>query len=227
MKVTYFGHSAFMIQEGGYTFLIDPFLTGNPHLEKIPEDMRPDYILLTHGHGDHVGDALKIALASDALLIAPFELATYCEKKGARVHPVHIGGAFGFPFGKVKLTQALHGSAVFEGDQVIYTGNPCGFLLTINQRTLYHAGDTGLFGDMKLIGDRNSIDIAFLPIGDNFTMGVEDAAYAVELLRPRIAVPMHYNTFGYIMQDPQGFITLIEEKGFAGKILPMGVPVDM
>lgn len=221
MKITYFGHSAFMIKKNGYTFLIDPFITGNPHSKVKIEELKTDYILLTHGHGDHIGDALEIATRNGSTIIAPAELANYCEKKGAKVHPMHIGGGFNFEFGRIKLTQALHGSAVTEGDQVIYTGNPCGFLLMINGKTLYHAGDTGLFLDMKLIGELNKIDIALLPIGDNFTMGVDDAVYATDLLKSKLTIPMHYNTFGYIMQDPEEFVKKIENKGYKGLVLEM------
>lgn len=219
MKITYFGHSAFMIKEGDFTFLIDPFITDNPHTKVKAESLKTDYILLTHGHGDHIGDAIEIAKKWDAVIIAPFELATYCENKGAKVHPMHIGGGFNFDFGRIKLTQALHGSAVFEGEKVIYTGNPCGFLLMINGRTLYHSGDTGLFSDMELIGQLNKIDIAMLPIGDNFTMGIDDAVYAVNLIKPKLAIPMHYDTFGYIMQDPEEFTKKIENKGYKGLVL--------
>ncbi len=172
-------------------------------------------------------DALKIAKESDATIIAPFELATYCENKGAKVHPMHIGGGFNFEFGRVKLTQALHGSAVFDGDKIIYTGNPCGFLLMINGRTLYHSGDTGLFSDMKLIGELNKIDIAMLPIGDNFTMGVDDAVYAVDLIKPELAIPMHYNTFGYIMQDPEEFTKKNGNKGYRGMVLEVNKEYEL
>ena len=227
MKITYFGHSAFMIKENDFTFLIDPYITGNPHTDIPIQELKPDYILLTHGHGDHIGDALKIAKNSNAVIIAPAELANYCERKGAKIHPMHIGGGFNFDFGRVKLTQALHGSAVTEGDQVIYTGNPCGFLLIINGQTLYHAGDTGLFSDMKLIGELNKIDIALLPIGDNFTMGVDDAVYATSLIKPVLAIPMHYNTFGYIIQDPEEFVKKIENKGHKCLVLEMNKEYEL
>jgi L-ascorbate metabolism protein UlaG (beta-lactamase superfamily) len=140
------------------------------------------------------------------MVIAPFELATYLEKKGCRVHPMHIGGRKTFGWGKIKLTPAQHGSAVIEDNgQIVYTGNPCGVILTLEGKNLYHAGDTGLTYEMELIGRLNPLEVAFLPIGDNFTMGPADAAEAVRMLKPRIAVPIHYNTWDIIEQDPKEF----------------------
>jgi L-ascorbate metabolism protein UlaG (beta-lactamase superfamily) len=199
--------------------IIDPFLKDNPKAEKKPEDIKVDFVLLTHGHGDHIGDALEIAKANNATIIAPFELANYCSSKGADVHPMHIGGAREFPFGRVKLTIAHHGSAAPDGT---YTGNPCGFLITTEGKTFYHPGDTGLFYDMKLIGEMNDIDVAVLPIGDNFTMGIDDAVKATEFLNPKMVIPMHYQTFDVINVDPSEFISKIQAKGFSGKILEVG-----
>ena len=205
VKVKFLGHSCFLIETDKHKILIDPFLTGNPLAAAKPSELNVDAVLLTHGHGDHLGDAVSIAKTSGAKIIAPFELAMYCANKGADVHPMHIGGAFTFPFGKVKLTDATHGSGIQEGDTFIYGGNPCGFLLTVEGITIYHAGDTGLFGDMKLIGEMHRIDVALLPIGDNFVMGVDDAAKATELLKPSKVVPMHFDTFDVIKQDPNEF----------------------
>ncbi len=219
MKITYFGHSAFMIEAGGKTFLIDPFLTGNPHTQVDIMSLKPEYILVTHGHDDHLGDALTIAKNSDATIVAPAELAGYCQAKGAKTHPMHIGGGFNFDFGRIQLTEAQHGSAVFEGDQVIYAGNPCGFLLTVDGKTVYHAGDTGLFSDMELLGKRHKIDFALLPIGDNYTMGLEDALYAAGLIKADLSIPMHYNTFGYIMQDPEEFAEGVRKIGQRAQVL--------
>ena len=144
------------------------------------------------------------------LVIAPFELAEYIESQGVKVHAMGLGGAREFEFGKVKFTQAFHSSSyTTEDGQSIYTGMPAGILFTAEGKTIYHAGDTALFGDMKLIGERNNIDVAFLPIGDNFTMGPEDAAYATELINPKIVVPIHYNTFPPIKQDPNNFKELV------------------
>lgn len=210
MKISFHGHSIVKIQTNNHTILIDPFITGNSQTDLNVNDQNPDVILLTHGHNDHVGDTVEIAKKSNALVVAPNELADYLSWQGLETHPMHIGGARQFDFGKVKLTQAFHGSSyVTENKQIIYTGMPAGLLLFIEGKTIYHAGDTALFSDMKLIGDMHPIDIAFLPIGDNFTMGPEDAAKAVEFLNPKEVVPIHYNTFPVIEQDPQAFSNMV------------------
>lgn len=206
MKVSYHGHSIVKIETGETTILIDPFITGNELTDLTVAEQKPDVILLTHGHNDHVGDTVEIAKASDALIIAPNELAVYLGLQGLRTHGMNIGGAKQFDFGTVKFTKAFHSSSYqTEEDEFIYTGMPAGILFTAEGKTIYHAGDTSLFGDMKMIGERHPIDVAFLPIGDNFTMGPEDAAYAVELLNPKVTVPVHYNTFPPIQQDPKTF----------------------
>jgi L-ascorbate metabolism protein UlaG (beta-lactamase superfamily) len=203
LKVTFLGHSCVMASDGKNNIIIDPFLTGNPQATIKAKDIKVDYILATHGHGDHLGDAVEIAKRNNATIIAPNELAVYVSKQGAKAHNMHIGGAYNFPFGRVKLTIAHHGSAA--GDGLEYTGNPCGFLIQMGGKLIYHAGDTGLFYDMKLIGDMNNIDLAFLPIGDNFTMGVDDAVKAVEFLSPTKVVPIHYKTWPLIDTEPLDF----------------------
>ncbi|EMT45427.1 metal-dependent hydrolase [Anoxybacillus flavithermus] len=225
MKVTYHGHSVVKIETSGKTIFIDPFITGNPTTDLKAEDVYVDVILLTHGHNDHVGDTVALAKKHDALVIAPYELATYLGWKGVRVHPMHIGGSFSFDFGKVKLTQAFHGSSyVEENETIVYTGMPSGILFSAEGKTIYHAGDTALFSDMKLIGEMNDIDVAFLPIGDNFTMGPEDAAVAARWLKAKIAVPIHYNTFPVIQQDPQRFVKMIDG---VGRILHVGESIEL
>ncbi len=218
-KLTYLGHSAFLIEGSKARLIIDPFLSGNPKAPKKPEDIKVDYVLLSHAHGDHLGDAIAIAKANKATVVAPFELAGYCESKGTLMHPLHIGGGFNFPFGRIKLTIAHHGSVTPDG---VYGGSPCGFLVTMDGKTLYHSGDTALFYDMKLIGEMNAIDVALLPIGDNFTMGIPDAAKAAELLNARVTVPMHYDTFDLIKADPNEFVKQASAKGLKAQVVPVG-----
>ena len=225
MKVSYHGHSIIKIVTNGTTILIDPFINGNGLTDLKVENENPDVILLTHGHNDHVGDTVELAKKNNALVVAPNELADYLGWQGCNVHNMHIGGAHEFEFGKVKFTQAFHGSSyVTENKEIIYTGMPSGILFTAEGKTIYHAGDTALFGDMELIGKRHPIDVAFLPIGDNFTMGPEDAAYAVSLLKPKIVVPIHYNTFPPITQNPDEFAKLVE--GAEVQILQSGEFVE-
>lgn len=226
MKISYHGHSIVKMETAGKTILIDPFINGNELTDLVVAEERPDVILLTHGHNDHVGDTVELAKANDTLVVAPNELANYLAWQGVTTHPMHIGGAREFDFGKVKFTQAFHGSSyVTDRQEIIYTGMPGGILFTAEGLTIYHAGDTALFGDMELIGKRHPIDVAFLPIGDNFTMGPEDAAYAVSLLKPKIVVPIHYNTFPPIKQNPQHFADLVEDADV--QILRAGESVDL
>ena len=182
VRITYHSHACFGIDAGGTRLLIDPFLTGNPLADIGADEVAADYILVSHGHGDHVGDTVAIAQRTGATTISNFEIQGWLEGQGVESsHPLHIGGGFDFPFGRVKLTIAHHGSMLPDGS---YGGNPAGFLLTLEGKKIYHACDTGLFYDMKLIGE-GGLDLAILPIGDNFTMGPDDALQAVKLLAPR------------------------------------------
>ncbi|WP_221566386.1 metal-dependent hydrolase [Alkalihalobacillus sp. TS-13] len=226
MKVTYYGHSVVAIETNGKSIWIDPFITGNEQCHITADKVKADVILLTHGHNDHVGDTVDIAKRNNALVVAPFELANYLGTKDVETHPMHIGGAYQFDFGKVKLTQAFHGSSYAEEDgTVIYTGMPAGILFTAEDKTVYHAGDTALFSDMKLIGDQNYINLAFLPIGDNFTMGPEDASIAASWLKANHVVPVHYNTFPVIEQDPEAFVNELEGK--KGHVLKSGESIEL
>jgi L-ascorbate metabolism protein UlaG (beta-lactamase superfamily) len=227
MKIRYEGHSCFTVTYENRSVIIDPFLTGNPQAVKKAEEVKVEAVLVTHGHGDHLGDAIDIAKRNNAPIIAPYEVAMYASKKGAQVHPMHLGGSHAFPWGKVKLTLAFHGSGIEDGDTMIDGGNPCGFLLTMGGKTFYHAGDTALFGDMKVIGEMNRIDVAALPIGDNFTMGPEDAVYAAEWVRARTVIPMHYNTFPVIQQDPQKYVDDLSKRDIKGVILQPGESIEI
>lgn len=229
MKITYHGHSVVQIETGQASLIIDPFITGNPLAKIAADDLQVDYILLTHGHNDHVGDTIELAKRNNATVIAPNELAVFLGWKGCQLHPMHIGGSAQFEFGRVKFTQAFHGSAYTDDEtqEIIYTGMPGGILLTIGEKTLYHAGDTALFSDMKLIGELNQIDLAFLPIGDNFTMGPEDALLAAEWLKADKIVPIHFNTFPMIKQDPEQFVQQLQAKGLAGLALQSGETIEV
>src|SRR5438105_977328 len=189
-KLTYHGHSVFEIQTKKLNIIIDPFISGNKHTKIKPGDIKADYIILTHAHGDHFGDTLEIAKNNDAPVIAINELANYAASKGCKAHNMGIGGCYTFPFGTVKYTIAHHSSS-YDGQ---YMGEPAGVIINTDGKNIYHAGDTSLFLDMKLIGEMQSIDAAILPIGDNFTMGIDDAVKAAEFLNPRLVIPMHYNT---------------------------------
>lgn len=229
MNIIFHGQSCVEIRLKQHTLIIDPFLTGNPQATVKAEDIKADYILVTHGHGDHVGDTLSIAQRNDATVIAPNDLARYLGFEGAKTHGMGIGGAYEFPFGKIKLTLALHDSSYNPPGtkENIYTGMASGFLLKVEGKTIYHAGDTGLFKDMKLIGKMNDIDLAFLPIGDNYTMGPEDAVIAAGYLKAKTVVPMHYNTFPVIEQDPNAFVASLEEEGIKGIVMSPGQQITL
>ena len=198
IKLTWYGHATMGLEVNTHRLLIDPFFSGNPAASTTADNVQADFILISHGHGDHVGDAVAIAKRTGAQVISNFEIINWFGAQGVEnVHPQHIGGGFTYPFGYLKLTQALHGSALPDGT---YGGNPAGFLLTADGKKVYLACDTGLFGDMKLIGEEG-IDLAVLPIGDNYTMGPDDALRAVKLLQPKNVVPVHYDTWGWIAQD--------------------------
>ncbi len=206
-KLTWYGHAALGLETSGYHVLVDPFLKDNPAASITAEKAPADFILVSHGHGDHVGDTISIARRTGATVISNNEIAGWLSKQDVEAHGQHLGGGFHYPFGYLKLTLALHGSALPDGSN---GGNPAGFLLTTkDHQKIYMACDTGLFGDMRLIGEEG-IDLAVLPIGDNFTMGPDDALRAVKLLQPKNVIPIHYNTWDLIVQDPDAWAKRVE-----------------
>lgn len=208
MKLSYHGHSIIQLENNDKKVIVDPFINGNELTDLDAGEVKADYILLTHGHNDHVGDTVEIAKNNDATVVAPVELAGYLEGQGLETIGMNIGGRKSFEFGSIKFVHAFHSSSFTDDDgKVHYTGMPTGIIIEAGEKKIYHAGDTGIFGDMKLISDLNGpFDVAFVPIGDHFTMGIEDAAYATdELIRPKVAVPVHYDTFPPIKQDAETF----------------------
>ena len=206
LKYTYYGHACFLLDDGKCKVLADPFLTGNPMAAIKADKVECDYILVSHAHGDHLGDAPAIAKRTGATIIAiPEVIGLCCEQAGAELksHGMNLGGSVVMPFGKVRMTLALHSSGVAGGIA-------CGFVVQMGGRTVYFAGDTSLFQDMKLIGHKDSIDYALLPIGDNYTMGLEDAALAAQWLNTPNVIPIHYNTWPVIEQDVKKYQELTE-----------------
>jgi len=210
MKLKFLGHSAFYIEEGNFKALIDPFITGNPKAAMAVEDFTDiTHIFVTHGHGDHLGDAVPIAKATGATIVTNFEIADYLGQFDVNLHAMHIGGRVRLDFGVVKMTTALHGSGISTENGMICGGNPGGFVIEVNNKKIYHAGDTGLTLDMKLLECEN-IDVALLPIGGNFTMDAVDAARAVKFIKPKLTIPMHYKTFPIIDADPESFKRMVD-----------------
>jgi L-ascorbate metabolism protein UlaG (beta-lactamase superfamily) len=224
MKAEFLGHSCWRLSDGQHILLIDPFLTGNPKAAISADDVdKADAILLSHAHSDHLGDAIPIAKRTGAMIISTFELVGYCQSEGVENgQGMNIGGAFRFAFGKVKLVQAFHTSSCGSGSDLIAMGEPCGFILHFGGLTIYHSGDTALFGDMELLGRLYPMDLALLPIGDNFTMGPEDALEAVRLLKPKRVVPMHYNTFPLIEVDAEAWAEQVRGLGVECNVLQPG-----
>lgn len=206
MKLSWHGQSCVKIEtESGHHILIDPFITGNDTSDLNPETVEADVIIVTHAHDDHIGDTEPIAKRTGALIVSTVEIAVFFAAKGLKTHGMQMGGKHLFDFGEIKMTQAIHGSS-YEIDEKPFTlGLAAGILFTADGQTVYHAGDTALFSDMKLIGSFKSIDVAFLPIGDNYTMGPEDAQIAANFVQAEKVVPIHYNTFPLIEQDGKAF----------------------
>jgi L-ascorbate metabolism protein UlaG (beta-lactamase superfamily) len=209
VSVTWHGHATLSMNVNGQEIVIDPYFTGNPVAKKKANQVKADYVLITHGHGDHVCDALEIAKHNQSLVIANFEICNWISAQGyENVHAQHIGGGYDHPFGHVKLTIAFHGSCMPDGS---YGGMPAGFLLTLAGRKVYVAGDTALYSDMQLTG-QVGLDLAIIPIGDNFTMGPDDALQAVKFLKPKVVIPYHYNTWAPIAQDVQAWANRVRQE---------------
>ena len=207
--VTFLGHGTFLVETHGTHLLIDPFLTGNPAASTTADLVPADVIILSHGHGDHVGDTIDVANRTGALVVANHEIVEWLTRQGLEnTHAQHIGGQHAFEWGTLKLTIAHHGSMLPDGSD---GGNPCGLLLTLDDSTIYHAADTGLFLDMTLIGEVG-IDLAILPIGDNFTMGPDDALKAVKMIKPKQVIPDHYNTWPLIAQDADAWAQRVKNE---------------
>lgn len=210
LNITFLGHSCFLFDDGKDQVIIDPFLSGNPKAKTHFADIEAKYVILTHAHGDHFGDACEIVNQNSGLVITVNELANYLSSIGTNAYPMGIGGSHNFPFGSVKLTIAHHGSSFKNGE---YMGNPCGVILKMGGKTIYHAGDTGIFLDMKLIGEISKPDACMLPIGDNFTMGPDDAVMAAEFIGAKYVIPMHYNTYPLLNVDVEDFKKKIRANG--------------
>jgi L-ascorbate metabolism protein UlaG (beta-lactamase superfamily) len=222
LRITYYGHAALSIETTGYKLLIDPSLDDNPQSPIKSKEVDADFILITHGHDDHVGEAVTIAKRTGAQVISNTEIIDWFEKQGiSNTHAQHIGGGFHHPFGYLKFTIAVHGSTLNDGSS---GGAAVGFLLTTKEnKKIYIAGDTGLFGDMRLIGEEG-VDLAILPIGDNYTMGPDDALRAVKLIQPKHVIPYHYDTWKLINQDPHDWARHVEsETGVQIHVLKPGM----
>jgi L-ascorbate metabolism protein UlaG (beta-lactamase superfamily) len=228
LSMTYIGHSAFALNDGTHSVLVDPFISGNPSATVSPDDFSPSTILLTHAHNDHVGDTVPIAKRAGSHVIALFEIANWVGSKGVeRTTGGNMGGTIAFGGGTVKFTPAWHTSSYEDEHGIHAVSPPAGLVVRFGGKTIYFSGDTCLFGDMALIGEE-SLDVAVLPIGDAFTMGPTDAQRAVELLRPRIVIPCHYDTFGPIAQDVGRFKREVEERtGVRCEPMKPGESIDL
>lgn len=225
MKITYYGHAALGIKVGGKDIIVDPFISGNPLAEHIDiEDLKADYILLTHAHGDHVLDVEAIAKRTNAVIVSNAEIAGYYASKGFQSHPMNHGGSWNFDFGKVKYVNAIHSSSFPDGT---YGGNPGGFVIEGEHKNIYIAGDTALTMDMKLIPMRTKLDLAIFPIGDNFTMDVEDAILASDFVECDKILGYHYDTFGYIKIDHKEAIQKFFDKGKDLMLLEIGDSIEL
>ena len=220
MEITFLGHASFLISSGGKNILFDPFITPNELAQIDINDIDTDYIILSHGHQDHVADVKAIYDRNEATVISTFEVVTWFTNQGIKhTHPMNHGGSWSFDFGEIKMVNAVHSSSMPDGS---YGGNPAGFVIQMEGKTFYYAGDTALHYDMKLIGESHSIDFAFLPIGDNFTMDIKDALKAAEFVGTKKVIGMHFDTFPFITIDHKACKALAKEKEIALELLNIG-----
>lgn len=221
MKVTFLGHACILLQIGQTEVLVDPFITANEKAAGKVDiaHLNPDYILITHAHQDHILDVESICKRSDSVIVSNYEIAMHYEAKGFKVHPMNHGGSWNFDFGKVKYTNAIHTSSFPDGS---YGGQPGGFIISAGEKVIYIAGDTALTTDMKLIPLTYKLDLAILPIGDNFTMGIEDAVLAADFVSCNTVLGYHYDTFGYIEIDHERAVKKFKEVGKMLHLLPIG-----
>ena len=227
MLLTSYGHSCFRVEAGGQRFVFDPYLKENPHGRVDPAKVPCEFILCSHAHEDHIADALTLAKLHGATIVAPYELAEYFGALGAKTLDLMPGGGVNFPWGRIQMTPALHSSALEKpGGENIAMGCACGFVVRAGAQSVYHAGDTGLFGDMALIG-RGGLDLALVPIGDRYTMGPADAVEALNLLRPKLAVPMHYDTLEKIRQNPHAFAASALAAGQTVRVMGAGETIEV
>ncbi|MGI8956718.1 MAG: metal-dependent hydrolase [Chthoniobacterales bacterium] len=226
MKFTFYGHACFAVEAGGKTLLFDPFITPNPLAEKIDvKKIAADFILVSHGHEDHVADLVDIAKRTGATVVAPFEVGSWFEKKGVEnVQAMNHGGAAEMPFGRVKLTAAIHSSSMPDGS---YGGNPAGFVIATSEGNFYYSGDTALTSDMKLIGEEIDLQFAILPIGDFYTMGIEDAVRAADFVGARKIVGVHYDTFPPIKLNREAAMEIAQAAGKELFLPKMGETIDL
>ncbi len=226
MKITWLGHSAFLI-EGSKKVLIDPFITGNDKAPVKPDDVDCDIIAVTHGHGDHLGDAIFISKRKNVPIVAIYELAEYINSKGATAIGMNFSGTYEHEGVKLTMVPALHSSGITEAEFTHSGGLPAGFIIEMDGKTVYHAGDTGLFGDMKIIGELYTPDVALLPVGGLFTMDTRLATIAAKWLKPKVVIPMHYNTWPPIEADPEEMRDDLEREGIDLVILEPGQSYEL
>ncbi|MCL5244707.1 metal-dependent hydrolase [Cellulophaga sp. 20_2_10] len=226
MKITFLGHATLLLEIGDKTVLVDPFISGNPKNTNLvdKDTLNPDYILVTHAHQDHVLDVEDIAKRTDAVIVSNFEIATHYENKGLKVHPMNHGGSWTFDFGTVKYVNAIHTSSFADGSN---GGLPGGFIVTTNEKSIYIAGDTALTMDMKLIPMFTTLDLAILPIGDNFTMGVDDAIIASNFVECTTVLGYHFDTFGFIEIDETKAVEKFKAAGKQLHLLPIGASLTV